>query len=82
MKVGRQIAMFVEKGGETFLAHWIEYPARSASRTHLAVLHYVPALIPRTKVAIGLLESRYDLSLAEARSWLLASGYRIVREME
>lgn len=77
-----QIAMFVEKAGEQFLAHWIEYPLkRSGTRTHLAVFDYVPTLLPRDKVSLGLRESRYDLTLAQAHDWLTSAGYRLVREM-
>jgi len=45
--------MFVEKGGARFLAHWIEYAVKSDRRTHVAVLKYVPTLLPRGAVAMG-----------------------------
>lgn len=74
--------MFVEKAGARHLAHWIEYARRGGgTRTHLAVFRYVPTLLPRDKVSVGLLESRHDLTLAQAREWLAGAGYRIVQEL-
>lgn len=73
--------MYVERGGQRYLAEWIEYEAGSVKRTHLAVLRYEATLIPRTKVAVGLEVSRYDLGVEEARAWLVGAGYRIVGEM-
>lgn len=74
--------MFVEKAGQRLFAHWIEYPVKAGTRTYLTVLNYVPALIPPSKVGMGLLEYHYDLDLAQARDWLASKGYRIVREMD
>ena len=74
--------MFVEKAGQRFLASWIEYPVKTGKRTYLTVYHYVRALIPPSKVGMGLLEYSYDLDLPQARAWLADKGYRVVREID
>lgn len=74
--------MFVERGGARFLAHWIEYAMKSDRRTHVAVLKYVPTLLPRGAVAMGYEANCYGLSLPEAKAWLAAAGYTVVGEMD
>lgn len=74
--------MFVEQAGQVYLAHWIEYSRPTQVRTHLAVVDYVPTLLPRGKVALGLRASQYDLTFAQASAWLVAAGYTIVRQID
>lgn len=82
MQLRAQVALFVEKGGETFLAHWIEYPLGAGTRTYLAVMAYEPTLFPRDKVGLALREWQYDVERAAVRSCLAAMGYRIVGELD
>ncbi|WAS95967.1 hypothetical protein [Nannocystis punicea] len=81
MRLLRQVVMLVEKDGETFAAHWIEYPHGAGSRTHLAVLDYQPTLLPRGKVALAWREAHDGCDLQAARALLGAAGYRIVGEL-
>lgn len=82
MKLRRQVAMIVERGGEARFAHWIEYEVGEGTRGHVAVFDYAPTLLPRGKVGLGIEAERYDVDLDGARRWLAGEGYRIRREIE
>ncbi|MDC0675796.1 hypothetical protein [Nannocystis radixulma] len=81
VRLRRQIVMLVEKDGQTFVAHWIEYPLQHGTRTHLAVHAHERTLLPRTGIGVRLQESRYDVQQAAVRGWLESMGYRVVGEL-
>jgi len=81
MKCKDQIAFLVQKDGAETVAWWIEYEIRGTLRNFAVVLRPVQALLPRTKLGIGLAENEYGISRDGMSAWLEEKGYRILSSM-
>jgi hypothetical protein len=77
----RQVALFVEKRGQRYLAEWIETELAGRPHTELLVFRHERLLVPRG-VAVGIRDSQRDLSLAQAEHWLATQGYRVIARLE
>jgi hypothetical protein len=76
-KPRKQVAFFVEKGGERKLGYWLEYLHRGKIRSQIAVFNIVKPLFPAYKVALGFELQEYDVPREKIQSWLESKGYRV-----